>query len=398
VSRRSEFGATLARLTAVKAVANTALRWIPPFLPTLERAFGATTSQLTTAIGVGELAGLSTVAVGAQLDRGRERAVLVASMLLVAASSLIALIGTIAAFAVAFFVLVLGVSNFTVAGQAWISHRVGYERRARALGLFETSWAVALLVGAPVVAVLINVLGWRGPFVVLAIASAAGAALVAVTLPGTPDVDLVPVPAGTKAAPEPARARITLRAWLVMIASATTAMAGLSIFVISGTWLDDAFGVSTGGVGVVAMAFGGVELVASLTSAGVADRVGKVRSTMAGLAVLLLGLAVMAAAGGAIAVGVPGLLAFLIGFEFAFVTSLSLVSEAMPDARGSTLAVSNAVGTIARAIAAIAGGWLYGRYGIDGTAALAGAAAVTAVTCLLVSRRLPRPVPATARS
>ena len=37
-------GKTLARLTAAKTVTNVALRWIPPFLPTLERAFGATTT------------------------------------------------------------------------------------------------------------------------------------------------------------------------------------------------------------------------------------------------------------------------------------------------------------------------------------------------------------------
>ena len=48
---------TLVRLTGAKTVANTALRWIPLFLPTLERAFGATTTQLTTVIGAGELAG-----------------------------------------------------------------------------------------------------------------------------------------------------------------------------------------------------------------------------------------------------------------------------------------------------------------------------------------------------
>jgi predicted MFS family arabinose efflux permease len=164
------------------------------------------------------------------------------------------------------------------------------------------------------------------------------------------------------------------------------------VFVISGSWLDDAFGVSTGGVGVVAMGFGAVELSASLTSAGVADRLGKLRSTLAGLVVLVVGLGVMIAAGDRIAVGVPGLLVFLLGFEFAFVTSLSLVSEAMPDARGTTLAISNAVGTVARAVGAIASGWLFGSSGIAGTAGLSAAAAVTAVVCLLVSRRLPAPV------
>ncbi len=174
---------TLVRLTGAKTVANTALRWIPLFLPTLERAFGATTTQLTTVIGAGELAGFSTIASGARLDRGRERVVMVSALGLVAASSVIALGGTVASFAVSFFVLVLGVANFTVAGQAWISHRVPYRQRARSLGLFETSWAIALLIGAPVVALLINVFGWRGPFVALAVAAALAALVVAGALP-----------------------------------------------------------------------------------------------------------------------------------------------------------------------------------------------------------------------
>jgi predicted MFS family arabinose efflux permease len=79
---------------------------------------------------------------------------------------------------------------------------------------------------------------------------------------------------------------------------------------------------------------------------------------------------------------------FLLGFEFAFVTSLSLVSEAMPDARGNTLAVSNAVATFARAGGAILSGWLFDTYGINGTAALSTIAATTAVVCLVLSRRL----------
>lgn len=410
-------GGTLARLTGAKMVANTALRWIPPFLPTLEKAFGATTTQLTTTLGVGELGGLSTIVVGAHLDRGRERLVMVASLGLVALSSLIALGGTTATFALAFFVLVVGVSNLTVAGQAWISHRVGYDRRARALGLFETSWAFALLVGAPIIAVLINVFGWRGPFVALAIAAFVAAVVVATTLPGTHQVHLVaaedvePVdgePADLESADlepidaepvdfEPAvgHTPITIAAWLVMLGSAATAMAGLSVFVISGTWLDEAFGVSTGGIGILAIAFGGVELVSSLTSAALADRLGKVRSTLGGLVGLLVGLLAMVSAEDRLGVGVIGLLFFLLGFEFAFVTSLSLVSEAMPGARGSTLAVSNAVGTVARAVGAVLSGWLFSAYGIAGTATLSAGAALAAVGCLALSRRRPaaRPTP-----
>jgi predicted MFS family arabinose efflux permease len=387
-------GRTLARLTAAKTVTNVALRWIPPFLPTLERAFGATTTQLTTVLGVGEMAGLSTVFVGRHLDRGRERAVMIGGLCLVGASAVLALVGTLAAFAVSFFVLVLGVSNLTVAGQVWISHRVDYRWRARSMGLYETSWAIALLAGAPIVAVLINLFGWRGPFAAIAVACAMAAFLVARTLPGgvpSPQLDPVdPIDAVgvVETAGAPRSTSITARAWLMMIGSAATAMAGLSVFVVSGSWLDDAFGVSTGGIGAVAMLFGATELTATIGSVAFADRVGKLRTALVGLLGLLVGLTIMMTADDRLWVGVAGLVVFLLGFELAFVVSLSLVSEAMPDARGTTMAASNAVGTVARASGAVLSGWLYGIHGISGTAGLSAAAAIVAVCSLLLSRRL----------
>ena len=385
-------GRTLTRLTAAKTVTNVALRWIPPFLPTLERAFGATTTQLTTALGVGELAGLSTVFAGRHLDRGHERAVMIGGLGLVGTSAVLALVGSLAAFAVSFFVLVLGVSNLTVAGQVWISHRVDYRWRARSLGLYETSWAIALLAGAPIVAVLINLFGWRGPFVAIAIACALAAVLVARTLPPhdrSTQLESVVVSDAVETTQAPASTAITARAWFVIVGSATTAMAGLSVFVISGSWLDDEFGVSTGGIGAVAMLFGATELIASLGDAAFADRVGKLRTTIVGLLALLVGLAIMVSADGRLWVGIAGLIVFLLGFELAFVVSLSLVSEAMPEARGTTLAASNAVATVTRASGAVLSGWLYGRYGIGGTAGLSAVAAVVALGALVLSRRLP---------
>ncbi len=376
----------LAKLTGTKSVANTALRWIPPFLPTLERAFGATTTQLTTVIGVGEFAGLSTLLTGRHLDRRHERAVMVAGLGAISLSAVIALAGSILTFAASFVLLIAGVANFTVAGHAWISHRVDYRWRARAIGVFETSWAIALLVGAPIVAVLITNFGWRGPFVAIAGASAAAAVLVAVTIP--PRRPSEHDDGGDRGDGGP----IPLRAWLVIIGTSLMALAGISVFVISGTWLDDRFGVSTAGLGVVAMTFGGAELIASASTAAFADRVGKVTSAIGGLAMLGAGLVVMLSAGDAVIVGVAGLLLFLLGFEYGFVTSLAIVSEAVPHARGKTIAMASAIGTFARGGGTILSGVLYGAHGIAGTAALAGAAATAALACFLTSR--PRAVPA----
>lgn len=372
----------LVRLTAAKAVANTALRWVPPFLPVLEKAFGATTGQMTTVLGIGEMSGLSTFAVGRHLDRGRERAVMALSLLAITVSSLVSLFGTTLTFAIGFVLVVLGVANCTVAGHAYISHRVEYTRRARSIGLYETSWALALLIGAPLIAGLIAVFGWRGPYVVLAIATTAMAAMI-----WRSSNAARPASSATDPEPTPGLAAITPSAWAVIVGSALLAMAGLSVFAISGSWLDDAFGVSTGGLGAVAMAYGAIELVASAGSAGFADRIGKLRGTLAGIALLGSGQAVMAVADDTLWIGVVGILLFLCGFEFAFVTSLSLVTEATPAARGTTIAAANAVGTVARGSGTIASGWLYGVHGVEGTLTLSAIAAAASAFAFVVSRR-----------
>lgn len=361
--------AQLTILTSAKVVSNTALRWVGPFLPTLERAFSTTTGALTGVMGISELGGLSTLATGRLLDRGGERRMFALGLGAVSVSSLIALYGTLTSFAISFAVLIVGVSNLTVAGHAWIGHRVHFAARGRAIGLFETSWAIALLGGAPLLALLIRWFGWRGPYVALAI----GAALAALAV-------IVLVSPGPRVHDESSatNARLPRSAWPPMLTAAFTAAAGLGMFVVSGAWLDDAHGVSTGGLGVIAGAFGLVELVASSSVAGFGDRIGSRRSVLVGLAVLGVGLAAILLSGASRSFAIAGLLIYLAGFEFAFVSALTLVTEAAPLARGRAIGVSNAIGTVARAAAVIASGQLYESFGMTGSLTMTGAAALVA--------------------
>jgi len=230
------------------------------------------------------------------------------------------------------------------------------------------------------VALLIEGWGWRAPFAVLAVVVAAAAGAMGRRGAGRQgDAPVARAAAGSR--------RPDAQAVRVIAAVALLAACGLSVFVVSGTWLSDDFGVSTAGLGTVAMAFGAVELLASGGSATVADRVGKRSSVLAGVAVLLVGLVVMAAAGDRASAGVAGLVLLLLGFEFAFVTSLSLLSEAMPDARGSTLALGTAVSTAARAAGMVLSGVLYGAHGITGPIVLSAVCAVSAGALFLGVRR-----------
>lgn len=369
----------LGLLTAAKAVLNTALRWMPFFLPTLAAAFTTTTARLTTVLGLGEMAGLSTLLIGRQLDGGRERTFMAGSLALVALSAMLALTGSFWVFAASYVVLIIGVSSFTVSGHTFLSRRVPYRRRARAIGIFETSWAFALLVGAPVIALLINAFGWRAPFVALAVLLSIMA--VAVSRPSN---EVAPLEDAT--APV-IRRPLGADAWVLVGASAAIAMTGLTTIVIAGTWLDEALGVSTGGIGLVAMAFGAAEFTASSSSAAIADRAGPIRATRIALLAAIVGLTVMTQAGGSLLVGALGLLFFFLGFEFAIVTSFSIVSEALPQARGRALATNSAVGTCARGVGIVLSGVLYERFGISGPVSISVTAATVGLVLLTIGKR-----------
>jgi MFS transporter, DHA1 family, inner membrane transport protein len=362
-------------LTAAKVVANTALRWVSPFLPVLQAAFATTTGTLTSVMGAAELGGLSTLLTGSVIDRGRERAVFVAGLGAVGLSSLIALGGSVATFAIAFSVLVVGVANLTVAAHAWIGNRVPLAERGRGIGVVETSWAIALLVGAPLVALLIGRFGWRGPFVAIAVASALAAILVVWKVPGD---------GSARVRSETGRVPLGRAAWASLAVSAATAASGIGIFVVSGVWLDERHGVSTAGLGVIAAGFGIVELASSSSVATVGDRIGTRRSIAIGLLVLLAGLGLMVGSGASRLLAVAALMVFLSGFEFAFVSSIALVTEAAPAARGRAIGIGNAVGTLARSAAVAAGGLAYETFGIGGSVTLSAMAAVIALGLTLV--------------
>ena len=371
----------LAALTASKSISNLALRWVTAFLPTLERAFSTTTGTLTGILGLAELGGLSTTLVGRTLDRGRHRLIFVGSLLLVTASSVIALGGSIATFSIAMVFLLVGVSNLTVAGIAYIGERVSYSSRGRAIGTFETSWALSLLLGAPILAFLIDRYGWQAAYVALALLNGLAAVVIFRSMPA-------PQIAGTTAKTS-LFGGLPPSAWPPLIASAAVAGAGMSIFVVMGAWLSDDYGLSVAGLGAIATGIGAAELASSSAVAVVADRIGIRRSVGIGGFLLGLGLVVIALSSDSVIIALIGLIVLVIGFEYGFVSSLSLMSEAAPQARGTAIAVGNAIATITRASLIVISGQCYERFGILGSATVSAAALCAAAAALIADRRRP---------
>ncbi len=372
----------LARLTAAKAIANTALRWPPFFLFELEAAFNTDTSTLTSILGVAEMTGLITLFVGSQLDAGRERRFMTGALALISVSALASLTGSLAVLAGAFVALGCGSSLMTVGGHTYLSQRVPAATRSRYIGTFEVSWASALLIGAPVVSILLTRFGWRAPFIAIAIAAGLFTVITARDS-DTPPTERV---ARQTNQTDDSQRSLDARAWMLIVASGAISIAGFATIVITGTWLKDDFGLSTERIGALVFALGAAELVASVGSATFADRLGPLRTTQIALGAAIGGATVMSQAGGSLALGFVGLFLFLLGFEYSIVTSFAFVSESAPSARGKALSINNAFGTLLRGAGAVASGFLYEAFGVRGSVALTIVAAVVAVVLLVVAR------------
>jgi MFS transporter, DHA1 family, inner membrane transport protein len=358
---------TVLVLTGAKTAANGALRWVYPFLPNIASGIGVPLGTMSTAAGIAELAGLSSAVAGPDLDRGRERRWLAGGMALVAAGCAIApLGGTVAVFALGFALVTTGVAVFTTAGHTWIGLRVPFARRARSIGIYETSWAVGLLLAAPVCAALIAWVGWWAPFAALALVNAVVAVWVGRVTP--PDV----------LRPRSAHGRLVLplHGWAVLVTSWALAVGSMVVFVSYGAWLQDAFGFPVGLVGVVSVLAALLELGASILTASRSDRWGKHRAVQLGVLVMVVGVVALPASGSAAYVGVPAFMLFLGGFEFAFVSNLALVTEAAVETRGAAVGLDHALGTVARAVGVATGGIAFEAWGMGGVAVISGAAAV----------------------
>jgi predicted MFS family arabinose efflux permease len=162
--------------------------------------------------------------------------------------------------------------------------------------------------------------------------------------------------------------------------------AGISVFVVTGAWLSDDYGLGVAGLGAIATAFGAAELASSSAVALIADRIGIRRSVAIGGSLLGAGLLIVAVSDGSVVTALIGLFILVIGFEYGFVASLSLMTEAAPDARGTALAVGNALGTITRAGLIVISGQCYERFGILGTVAVSACALSVAGAALTIDR------------
>jgi predicted MFS family arabinose efflux permease len=348
--------------TLCRLVLNTARRFAYPFAPALSRGLGVPLTAITSLIAVNQATAVLGLFFGPIADRLGYRLMMLAGMasLVVGmfAGGFFPFYGVIL---VALFLAGLGKSVFDPALQAYVSARVPFQRRGLVIGFLEFSWAGSTLLGIPLIAILIDRLGWRSPFFVMG-----GLGLLGIL------VLRILVEKGRRKDPPQHSPLLFKDAWRNLLRERAAlgavcyaffvSVANDNLFVVYGAWLEKRFSLSIVALGIGTSAIGVAELAGETLTATLADRIGLKRSVIGGLMACVICYGILPYLGQTFGLALAGLFLIFLTFEFTIVTSLSLFTELLPSARATMMAGCLAAAGLGRVVGALTGGpiWLAG--------------------------------------
>jgi predicted MFS family arabinose efflux permease len=365
-----------------RLVLNTARRFAYPFAPVLSRRLGVPLTSITSLIAVNWATSLLGIFFGPLADRFGYRKMMVLGLAMLAvgmfAGGFFPLYGVIL---ITLFLAGLGKIVFDPAVQAYVSERVPYKRRATAIGFLEISWAGSTLLGIPLIALLIDKVGWRSPFFAMGAIGCAGIIALIVLFP--PDEPSMSKPHRSlplkKVLPTIVQDKATLGA-LAYVFFFSGAIDNL--FVVYGAWLEKAFSVSIVALGMATGVIGVAELVGEILVVAVSDRFGLKRVVMIGVTICIFTYGLFPFASQSLMPALAGLFIHFLIFEFTIISSLALCTELQPEMRATVVAGFFAAAGLGRIFGALIGGpiWLAG--GIVATGLVSAGATALALISL----------------
>ena len=355
--KNKTFNLQIAVFLIIRTAINTSIRMVGPFLLVFARGLQADMTAMATAVS----ASMAASAIGPFLAeiadrRGRKTGMLLGLSIYTIGVGLVLVWPAYTAFLLALLLASLGNNIFLPAVQAYVGDRVPYEKRGITLSLLEVSWAGAFIVGVPLVGFLIPRAGWQSPFLSLFILGLLSIVGVAVLVPklSAPEVN--------EGAIDRSRFNLILRtpAALFGLAMGFLVIAGNSmISVIFGAWLEQSYGLEIAAIGAAATVIGFAELAGEGVVAMIADRFGKRKTIAAGFIVNILSASLPFLMGSTVTGALIWLFIFNFSFEVTLVASIPLMTEVLPPARATLMAVFLAASSLGMAAGMFMGPRLY---------------------------------------
>lgn len=361
---------------------DTSVQIFFPYLGFIAQGVNTSERLLSRLIGLRSFTGLLSPIFGNIADRHGYRLVMSGGLLasgvgylIVAASS------SWPVMAAGLFLAGIGTFAFGPNLSAYLSGQLPFHLRSRGLGMVEYAWALAGILGLSLIGWLIELTNWRVPFVILGVVLLIASGL----------YQLLPAAESrSQQRKKPASSSITSffdmghnarSTWSVMAAGFCIGIAGFSLLISHGVWLQNTFGLSAGNLGVVAFFLGLSDLLGSGLVSLIGDRLGKRRSVLIGSTLGLIGYLMLPLFETTLIMAVIGIFIARSSFEFSIVGNMILLSEQAPDRRGKALTLGASFSLLGSVLASFLAVELLNMFGILGIS-LFGASTFTAAIFL----------------
>ncbi|MEJ2136829.1 MAG: MFS transporter [Desulfofustis sp.] len=356
-------------ITIFRLLLNTGRRFVYPFAPALSRGLDVPLAAVTSIIAAGQFSSLLGIFSGPLADRYGYRMMMRAGLAMLALGMLIC--GLVPLYWPVFVGLVVasfGKTLFDPAIQAFVGNNVSYERRGRVIGIAETAWAGSTLIGIPALALVIDHVGLRNSFYLLAILGGLSWLLMGVIVPAdTVRTDTQRPKTNVLAALKPLLKSRPARGMLAF--GFLISLANDCLFVVYGAWFEQDFNVSIVALGFSTVAIGTAELLGESMTALFADRLGLKKAIILGPLLSISAYLLLPVIGQSLSLAMIGLFLVFLSFEFTIVTSFPLCTEVIPQARATMMAGYYATAGVGRMAGVLIAGVLWSAGGIAAVAA-----------------------------
>lgn len=347
--------------TIVRVILNTAHRMVYPFLAAFARGLGVDLTSISYLMTARPLVGILGPLTASLSDRlGRRMGILLGLGIFSVAASLVIIRPTFIFFFLSILLMTLGKYIFDISLVSWLADQIPYEQRGRMVAFTEFGWSLAFILGVPLVGFLIASRSWESPFLLFSLLGGLAFLILLISIPRES------VQAGpTRVVQEKLSFHSIFRskAILPIIASLSIGFfacaANESINLVFGIWLEDSFGLQITALGAAAAVIGISELSGEGLVAAFVDRLGKQRSVALGLLVNAITAGALPLLGRSEAGALVGLFLFYISFEFQIVSLYPLMSEILPSARATIMALNVTSLALGRALGAFCSPRLY---------------------------------------
>ncbi|SHI67498.1 Predicted arabinose efflux permease, MFS family [Desulfatibacillum alkenivorans DSM 16219] len=367
--------------TYCRFLLNVSRRFAYPFAPVLARGLGVPLTAISSILALNQFTTLSGVVIGPATDRIGYKPMMLTAMgmlsLVLLAGGLVPQYGMVMA---ALLLVGLGKSIFDPALQAYVGKHIPFEKRGMVVGLLEVAWAASMLIGIPLIGYAIETWGWRSPFIILGCLCLGGLVLLFYFIPG----EKAPAASGRGVGYKSAwKALVRERACLGILGFSFLLCAGNDcLFIASGAWMEESFGLGIAALGMGAGIIGLAELCGEGLTASLSDKIGLPRAIMLGGICCAASYCLLPVLSFSLPSALSGIFLVFMAFEFTIVSTLALSTELLPAYRATLMSGLLSFAGLGRSFGTLMGGFLWERMGIPGIGAFSAAMTVSAVLFL----------------